>query len=296
MTNSFMQNLNMFENICGEGALSNVILVTTQWNQLKDDDVSGIRNEEGLRNDFWKCFLDGGSQMLRFQNEKSSAWDIIRALPMPPKPLQIQKEMVDQNKPLHETSAVLSLFAWFRRSVQVVGRLISRPKKKTATLVGLSNVDSRSCEETKPPKANAGVESEGIEEQQSPPRSDLNSVQPPDKPPPPRDCNIPPRTAMIAVELVQSSPPEALLPHNVARDIPNANSQIDAPVGPDAGLSTSGPTCAIRALKLALSSVTDITAPGLVNGIGVALRIAEILKVGWMPVYKEIAAKGDCRK
>lgn len=126
MTNSLMRNLNMFDKLCGRDALPNVIFVTTQWDQLEQDDETGITNERDLRNKYWKLFLDKGSQMLRFENTVSSAWNIVNALPMNPRPLKIQKEMVDQKKPLAETSAGLSLFSWLRRAARSIKGLISR--------------------------------------------------------------------------------------------------------------------------------------------------------------------------
>ncbi|KAF9441876.1 hypothetical protein P691DRAFT_628832, partial [Macrolepiota fuliginosa MF-IS2] len=103
ITNTPSRNLDMFQQLCGLSALSNVILVTTNWGQFQTVD-EGIKNEEGLRNN-WQPLLDSGSQMLRFEYTCTSAWNIINALLTNKKPLEIQREMVDENRPSPQTSA-----------------------------------------------------------------------------------------------------------------------------------------------------------------------------------------------
>ncbi|KAF9450883.1 hypothetical protein P691DRAFT_638001, partial [Macrolepiota fuliginosa MF-IS2] len=108
ITNTALRNLDMFQHLCGSSALSNVILVTTNWDQLETVD-DGIRNEEELRSNYWQPLLEGGSKMLRFECTRSSAWNIVNSLPMDQKSLAIQREMVDENKPLSQTSAAQSM-------------------------------------------------------------------------------------------------------------------------------------------------------------------------------------------
>jgi hypothetical protein len=117
MTNTLIRNLDMFQNLCGNSALSNVRLVTTQWDRLKDDN-QGVKTEGELRKKYWNTFLCGGSQVLRFEYSCASAWQIIDSLPMEPKVMRIQKEMVDQRKSLWETSAARSLLSWVHRAVE----------------------------------------------------------------------------------------------------------------------------------------------------------------------------------
>lgn len=138
MTNTLIRNLDMFQNLCGNDALSNVSFVTTHWDQLKDINV-GVRNEEELRNKYWSTFLLGGSTMYRFEYTCSSAWNIINSLPMERRAMQIQKEMVDQHKSLWETAAGRSLFSWFHRAIQTLKDLIRNLEE---LIQKVTNVDS----------------------------------------------------------------------------------------------------------------------------------------------------------
>ncbi|EKM78785.1 hypothetical protein AGABI1DRAFT_15253, partial [Agaricus bisporus var. burnettii JB137-S8] len=79
MTNTLVRNLDMFENLCGNGAFSNVRFVTTHWDQLKDNN-QGIKNEGELCKKYFNTFLCGGSQVHRFQSSFASAWQIINSL------------------------------------------------------------------------------------------------------------------------------------------------------------------------------------------------------------------------
>lgn len=127
ITNTVMRNLDMFQNLCGPDALSSIILVTTNWDQLRAMNIhEGIRNEEQLRNDYWRPLLDNGSNMLRFENTCSSAWNIVNSLPKNVVSLEIQREMVEHGKPLLATAAGRSLSSWFQRASQILKNIIQR--------------------------------------------------------------------------------------------------------------------------------------------------------------------------
>ncbi|KAL4078024.1 P-loop containing nucleoside triphosphate hydrolase protein [Scleroderma citrinum] len=102
-----LRNLNMFKELCGRDNFKNVVLVTTMWSEVLED--VGLQREEELQNDFWKAMINLGSTTHRFHLTEESAWEIINAisvsLPEERRPLLIQQEMVDENKPLHKTSA-----------------------------------------------------------------------------------------------------------------------------------------------------------------------------------------------
>ncbi len=140
VSGSYRRNLSLFEKLCGSDALPNVAFVTTHWNQLQDME-EGMRNEEQLRNEHWKPFLQSGSQMLRFEHDFTSAWKIINSLPMAQVPLKIQQEMVDQGKPLAATAAGRSLFDWFIRFAQVLRERIRRLELAGKTKTPLKNIN-----------------------------------------------------------------------------------------------------------------------------------------------------------
>ncbi|KAL4065613.1 P-loop containing nucleoside triphosphate hydrolase protein [Scleroderma yunnanense] len=102
-----LRNLNMFKELCGKDNFKNVVLVTTMWDEVLED--VGLQREKELQDDFWRAMLRLGSATHRFHLTEESAWEIINtisvSLPEERRPLLIQQEMVDENKPLHRTSA-----------------------------------------------------------------------------------------------------------------------------------------------------------------------------------------------
>lgn len=105
MEGSALRNLKMFRQLCGKEPLKNVILATSFWSEVAKDDA--LRREEQLRAtpEFWGDMLDRGSTMKRLV-DRSSALDIVSLLVKKPKiTLQIQHELVEDNKLLVDTAA-----------------------------------------------------------------------------------------------------------------------------------------------------------------------------------------------
>ena len=122
MAGSPLRNLAVFKDVCGDGNLKNVVLVTTMWDEVADQSVSSRREEE-LLSSFWKDMIDLGSRTCRFQGTPESAWEIINGLDLEGSrqtrtPLQIQREMVDRGLPLPQTTAAKTLL---RSLVQLAG-------------------------------------------------------------------------------------------------------------------------------------------------------------------------------
>ena len=107
MAGTPLRNLSMFKELCGRDNFKNVVLVTTMWDHVSDDE--GLEREEELQNAFWQSMISLGSSTHRFLFTEKSAWDIINTISLSPpgerRPLQIQREMVDENKPIDKTSA-----------------------------------------------------------------------------------------------------------------------------------------------------------------------------------------------
>lgn len=106
MGGSQTRNFRMFRNLCGENALQNVVVVTNMWGDV-DPEIGDAREAELMREDaFFKPVLDQGARMARHENTVLSAEAIIRLLvENHPLPLQIQTELVDEQKDIVETSA-----------------------------------------------------------------------------------------------------------------------------------------------------------------------------------------------
>ena len=100
------RNFGMFRSLCGEATLKNVVIVTNMWSEVAEQ--KGVAREHELATDgmLFKPVLDKGAQMMRHLNTLDSAQNILRRfVENRPLPLQIQHEMVDQQKALEQTAA-----------------------------------------------------------------------------------------------------------------------------------------------------------------------------------------------
>lgn len=89
--------------ICGEQTLRNVVLMTNMWGNV-DPEVGAARERE-LAEEFVRPALDQGAQLLRHYNTTKSAHDIIRAILNNPRTaLQVQQELIDENREFDRTT------------------------------------------------------------------------------------------------------------------------------------------------------------------------------------------------
>ena len=102
------RNFAMFRALCGEPNLRSVALVTNMWGAV--DPAVGAAREHELASDglLFKPVLDAGARMVRHDNTMDSARAIVQTLitnTPGPAPLQIQREIVDEQKSLERTAA-----------------------------------------------------------------------------------------------------------------------------------------------------------------------------------------------
>ena len=100
------KNFVMFRRLCGESTFRNVAIVTNMWGEVNEE--RGIAREQELAssNILFKPVLDKGGTMLRHLNSKESTDAILQHfLGNHPITLQIQDELVHQNKSVTETAA-----------------------------------------------------------------------------------------------------------------------------------------------------------------------------------------------
>ena len=100
-----MKNLRMFQSLCGQDVLTNVLLTTTHWSDVNLAD--GEYRENSLRKqDFWGGLISKGATLERFYGTKESGLELIHKLMLNTrKPLHIQDQIVNQHMTLLETSA-----------------------------------------------------------------------------------------------------------------------------------------------------------------------------------------------
>jgi hypothetical protein len=75
MTGSVLKNLSLFSNLCGQKAMPNVVLATTMWSKVENNE--GLEREAELKSDFWGKMMEDGCKIARFVGTYESAWEII---------------------------------------------------------------------------------------------------------------------------------------------------------------------------------------------------------------------------
>ena len=114
-----LRNLRMFRKLCGEDALENVVVVTTRWDDVPEEDRETMekRENELMRTPgkFFQPLIAAGGQFLRHDNTEGSAGRIVETfLKNHPIALQIQIEM-SNGKTLEETAVGSELAAELKK-------------------------------------------------------------------------------------------------------------------------------------------------------------------------------------
>lgn len=91
---SARRDFRMFQELCGEEAYPNVIIVTNMWGSVTAEDGNARELELATKHIFFKPILDKRAHMLRHDNTKHSAHQIIHNfVDKEPIVLQIQREL-----------------------------------------------------------------------------------------------------------------------------------------------------------------------------------------------------------
>ncbi|KAJ3559516.1 hypothetical protein NP233_g11244 [Leucocoprinus birnbaumii] len=293
MPNSILRNFDMFQRLCGQNALSNIRLVTTSWDLLPDIS-EGERREEDLRTNFWNDLLENGSQMHRFQYTCASAWEIIDTLAMDPKPILIQRELVDQGLAL-ETTAGKSFFSW---ATKVLKDFIAQVEVLLKKILSSTSTPRRAQHKwLKKYLKDARQELREIEDQRSLPssssssstRSSVESIHSSDTTPVSRSSSLSRRRRLVnhprgRVQSVDETGTRMAVEPQLATesqfklcDIPNVDSFYEVAIGRDP-VATGTLTYTTQTLGIVVAAVTDLPVPGLVAAVSTALRIAERMR------------------
>lgn len=102
----------MFQDLCGDKSLSNVVIVTNMWGEVTRE--VGQARELQLRTDptLFKPIFDKGARMHRHYNTVDSAENILVSfLDDQPTTLQIQREIVEESRTINQTAAGLQIEA-----------------------------------------------------------------------------------------------------------------------------------------------------------------------------------------
>ena len=95
----------MLQSLCGQEALENVLLTTTQWSNINLE--KGRTREDNLRGEcLWGELIGKGAAPQRFYGTKESGLDLIhKSMSNKRKPLHIQDQIVKQHMTLLEADA-----------------------------------------------------------------------------------------------------------------------------------------------------------------------------------------------
>ncbi|OQO07647.1 hypothetical protein B0A48_07344 [Cryoendolithus antarcticus] len=112
MYGSSLRNLKMFKDLCGESPMKSVLLTTNRWDKARScgEFDKAVAKETELRDkaNFWQPLISRGARMVRWDSDdtRAGAVEIVRALmSAAPEVLQIQRELVEQEKRLVDTTA-----------------------------------------------------------------------------------------------------------------------------------------------------------------------------------------------
>lgn len=103
MQGSAYENMRLFRQLCGDGALGNVILATSFWDQVTPS--VGAERESKLKEDFWANMVAKGSEVVRIKRDRSVCLEVLDRIAAKNRvDLLVQREMVVQKKKLKDTT------------------------------------------------------------------------------------------------------------------------------------------------------------------------------------------------
>ncbi|KIK51367.1 hypothetical protein GYMLUDRAFT_234181 [Collybiopsis luxurians FD-317 M1] len=115
------RNIKMFHNLCGYDAMKNIAVITTRWDLVTETEGASREREIRTNPSFFKDAITNGAGLIRhLTNTTHSAQEILSDLIVKSEPvaLKIQKELVDENKNLHDTAAGAELNRELREQIQ----------------------------------------------------------------------------------------------------------------------------------------------------------------------------------
>lgn len=138
VTHHTTKNLEMFRKLTGEKNLKNVVLATSMWDRVAEDE--GVRREDELQDKFWKLFIAMGAKTVRHNDSPESAYAIASML-LGNKPfyLQLQEEMGKDNMALRDTAAG-------REVMLEIVRMKEEHKREVAEMEGLIKSSAKESE------------------------------------------------------------------------------------------------------------------------------------------------------
>ena len=109
MLGPISKTLDTFQKLCGEGAMERVVLCTTKWSDIYEED--GKKRTTRLEEECWKEMILSGSTVCKFKDSQESAWEVISPIIKKDRygkmdALQIQVELAEAGRLIPETEVV----------------------------------------------------------------------------------------------------------------------------------------------------------------------------------------------
>ncbi|KAI6013519.1 hypothetical protein EDC04DRAFT_2579352, partial [Pisolithus marmoratus] len=113
MAGTPLKNLGIFQKLCGAKAMSQVVLVTTMWDEV--DGVVGNERLEELKNNYWKLMIAQGSTTYCYLNTLESSSQLLSQLiekkQREVREVRLQKEIAGEGLEVRETDAGRELYS-----------------------------------------------------------------------------------------------------------------------------------------------------------------------------------------
>lgn len=160
VSGSARQSFKMFQELCGEEAYPNVLLVTGMWDTVTSEVGNSREGELATKDIFFKPVLDKGATMMRHDNTRDSALAIIQNLvDKPLVVLRIQQELgggVD-----------IMQTAVYKQIRELMSELVAQRQKKLDTLMEELAEAERDGEEETEEELQEEVEAAKVELQEA---------------------------------------------------------------------------------------------------------------------------------
>lgn len=144
--NAATRNLRMFKKLCGKDGLASVVLATTMWSDGSNREVERARENE-LQNglDFWKTMIQLGSKVFRHDKGRRTAAEIIKYLINKQRRvvLDIQTEMIDENRTLADTGAGAEVVSDLERNTEMWTRTLESLKQELMEAMSKRDEESK---------------------------------------------------------------------------------------------------------------------------------------------------------
>ncbi|KAI5988365.1 P-loop containing nucleoside triphosphate hydrolase protein [Pisolithus albus] len=125
MAGTPLKNLRVFQKLCGNKAMSRVILVTTMWDEV-DESIGNERLKE-LEGNYWKAMIAQGSTTYRYENTlKSSSKLLSELVKRKRREVRLQKQIANKHLELRETDAGQELYSRLDQIAEKRAEILAR--------------------------------------------------------------------------------------------------------------------------------------------------------------------------